>query len=157
MDVEGSSREPKELQILKDVSALRPALTPSREQQALYSFFSDYGILDRSAAPQNPKARGFLEVIADVYKEASPDSHLTVALRATSLANLANRYNSPELQAQSRKIYGEALGMTNAALRDRRTAVLNETLTTVHVLGVYEVRSPMVAKSALPISKPNHG
>jgi len=28
--------------------------------------------------------------------------------------------------------------MTNAALRDRKTAMLNETLTTVHVLGVYE-------------------
>lgn len=67
------------------------------------------------------------------------DPCLTLAIKACGMAALDNVKFVPEGRAWSRKLYVQALGMLNGALRDSKRSRKDESLIAVSMLGLYEV------------------
>jgi hypothetical protein len=61
------------------------------------------------------------------------------------MANLAGKVDSLSLRQSAGADYGRALQLTNAALRDPATAVQDETLAAICLLGLYEVCAPTLS------------
>lgn len=75
------------------------------------------------------------------------DPCLTLAIKACGMAALDNVKFVPEGRAWSRKLYVQALGMLNGALRDSKRSRKDESLIAVSMLGLYEVSSSLSTKA----------
>jgi len=67
------------------------------------------------------------------------DPCLTLAIKACGMAALDNVRFVPGGRAWSRKLYVQALGMLNGALREQKRSRKDESLIAVNMLGLYEV------------------
>ena len=126
-------------------SGIRAALTQQTEQLALGYFFNKFVLLPR----HSDAARGFIEVLPLLYMNAFPNSALSSATMAISLAAYANDPTRKVLFQQSKAKYGEALVRMNEALQDPVAVRKDETLMTVLLLGLLEV-------SLFDLSRPVH-
>lgn len=70
----------------------------------------------------------------------SPDEFLLKPIMACALLAMATRENSDRRREQSRRYYVEAITATNAALRHRRRVKEDNTLISVCLLSLFEVR-----------------
>jgi len=81
----------------------------------------------------------------ETYCDTIHGTALKYAIQAAGLAAIANCHVVPDFKLHAERIYSRALGATNAALMDPKTAVSDVILVTVMLLGAYEVpQSPMV-------------
>lgn len=69
-----------------------------------------------------------------------------MAVDETSLAAYSNDFKTDELSSDARKTYGTALTALNNALQDPTEAKLDETLTAVLNLLIFEVGYPHIAR-----------
>ena len=99
---------------------------------------SNFVLLPRSLVA----TKGYLEFLLPLYKTDVPNGQFSTAVSAVALASLANRPNSKNLLPKAREIYTKALALTNAALRDPVQAKTDQTLSSVLLLGIFEVCPP---------------
>jgi hypothetical protein len=84
-------------------------------------------------------ADGLLDFVP-MYGNAAAGSCLRAATMAVCCANYAGRFKSAEARLQSSEHCGRALKLMQAAIKDPMEAKSDETLLTVYLLGIWEVR-----------------
>lgn len=105
------------------------------EQQAICAFFLDFVLL-----PRHPDSvRGHLEHLLPLYKDASPDSPLSLATSSVALAISSGSPLRRKDRQLGQAIFGRALRRTSAAIQDPAESVRDETLMAVLLLGLFEV------------------
>ncbi len=116
-------------------------LLPSRQlsecwdTHALLLAFSNICCPQRHAAPQ-----GLVMSLPEMISNAAADSAIVLVCRAIGNAFLTCKVGTAEAQSKRATTYGLALTATNAALEDPVLQVQDETLASVFLLSVYEVR-----------------
>lgn len=113
---------------------LSPTFSISFEDQAACHFFTNY-VYSRSTF-----RRGYFEFLPEVFTQNSSDSPVAEIITSLGMAGLANVRRVPEAKAIANYKYASALHGVNALLRDPARATDDETLITVLLLGLYEVR-----------------
>ncbi|KAI9829494.1 MAG: hypothetical protein M1819_006314 [Sarea resinae] len=109
-------------------------MTQVPEDLAVNFFFRQYILLSGHAdAP-----RGHLQFLPSLYTRAGPESPLTAATLAVSLAVFGNNSSRPDLITRSRLKYGQALKRTREALQDPVVSKNNDTLMTILMFGLIE-------------------
>jgi hypothetical protein len=104
------------------------------EHQAAHYFLSNFVLLPRTEA-----SRGFLTFVIPLIRNEPPDTQLSTSFAAVALAAFANRPNSRTLLPTAAQYYSKALIHINAALRDPIAAKSDQTITSVLLLGLFEV------------------
>lgn len=82
----------------------------------------------------------FLAFLPDMVAELGRESPVGLACQAISWAFLASRTKTPEATSKRAMSYGQALTSTNAALREPFLQTRDDTLASVWLLSLYEVR-----------------
>lgn len=104
------------------------------EHQAAHYFLSNFVLL-----PRTETSRGFLTFLIPLIKNEPPDTQLSTSFTAVALAAFANRPNSKPLLPIAAQYYSKALIHINAALRDPIAAKSDQTITSVLLIGLFEV------------------
>jgi hypothetical protein len=104
------------------------------EQLASQFFYANYVI-----ASSNVESRGFWDYIIPLMNTESSNSVLKFAFNAVSLAALGNRPNAKQLLVKAETAYARAISEVNQALRDPRRQTSDSTLSSVLLLGLFEV------------------
>ncbi|KAH8661651.1 hypothetical protein BGZ60DRAFT_90277 [Tricladium varicosporioides] len=115
------------------------ALNIPIEQQAPCFFMSNYVL-----SPSEGSFRGYFEFLQPLIKNEGPDTQLSLAFSAVSMASLANRPNSRnrrELSHIAVAQYSKALKATNLALQNPAQQKTDQTLAAILMLGFYETVS----------------
>ncbi|KUJ14815.1 uncharacterized protein LY89DRAFT_122668 [Mollisia scopiformis] len=119
-----------------DITQFSPPETISipYEQQAPCFFVTNYVLTPRQAS------RGYFDFIEPMMEKESPDSHLSLAFGAVSMASLANRPNSRgrSLYPQAVSAYTKALKAVNLALQNPALQKTDQTLAAILLLGFFE-------------------
>jgi hypothetical protein len=109
------------------------------EQQAPCFFLTNYVI---SPVSDVETPRGYFDFLGPLLRGEGPDSQLTLAFSAVSMASLANRPSSrhrADLKHNAVAQYTRALKATNLALQNPAMQKTDATLAAVLMLGFYEV------------------
>jgi hypothetical protein len=114
------------------------SLSRTRLFEVLPWFFASYTI------PKEDGEAEWLNFLPTMYQECPEGSHLRMAVNAASLAAYSNYFKVDALASMARKSYGTALIALNNALKDQNEAKLDETLTAVLNLLVFEVRRSVI-------------
>lgn len=109
---------------------------PSLHELALNRFFLDYVV---SSDPLD-RGQGFLEFLPNLYANASKDSCLRATVSAIALGNFAGRFQVAKAKAEAVESYGIALRDINSAIKDPEKARLDETVLSVYLISLTEVR-----------------
>lgn len=109
---------------------IQAAPLPPFEHRAKDLFISQY-VMEKSAP---------FHYMSSFWPPNSDNTHLTVTIRAVSLASFSNRHlsSSASILDRARRHYSTALELTNQALRYQETATRNVTLHTVLLLALFE-------------------
>ena len=135
-DEGGTERSPKSLTLRYAPSQSLPAsVVVGIDQQAIDYFFNNF------VQARDPRVgtSGQYEFLPDLCIENSGTNHLSEAIKAVALFNLANRSSLGYLAQRARRSYGNALVSVNRALNDQSAALSDQTLATLSLLGTYEV------------------
>jgi hypothetical protein len=117
-------------------------LLPSRQlaecwdTRALSLALSNICSNQRYGAPQ-----GVLISLPQMISKAADDSAIVLVCRAIGNAFLTCRVDTAEARSKRATTYGRALSATNAALKDPLLQIQDETLASVWLLSLYEVRT----------------
>jgi hypothetical protein len=90
--------------------------------------------------PKENQEAEWLNFLPTMYQESAKGSHLRMAVDAAALAAYSNYFKVSDMTSDSRKAYGAALTSLNIALQDQTEAKLDQTLTAVLNLLIFEVR-----------------
>lgn len=128
------------------LSDVGPAETPMKKSYefALRAFFYDFCI------PQtNGKlSRGFLSGLEAMAYRLGPESNLAKACQAVSFFSHAKPLNRPHMHERAERLHQELLGSLARAIEEPTLVASLETRYIALLLGLYEVRSPLVASHA---------
>ena len=114
--------------------SLRHASPPElMEDQALCFFFSTYA---------ESQSTSFCAQLPDIYNGVADDHTLKYIIPAVGLGGLARRRGDSGLLVTADAAYNNALRQTNRALCCVETAISDQTLIGVLLLGLYEVSLP---------------
>lgn len=83
---------------------------------------------------------GFLPWLPKTYGDSSVPKFVADATKACALANLANASKIPDLEVLAGRSYGMALRGLHSAMSKPATSTSNDTLSTMMLLALYEVR-----------------
>lgn len=113
--------------------------SPDLLDLAYQRFLFDFVI---PSAPHEPGMcpDGVLDFLP-MYFYAASDSCLRAAIMAVCYANYDGRFKSAEARMLSSECCGKALTQMQAAIKDPVKAKSDETLLTVYLLGIWEVRT----------------
>ena len=110
------------------------------EQQAICAFFLDFVLL-----PRHPDSvEGHLEHLLPLYANTAAESPLSLATSSVALMISGNSPVRRNDQQLGRTIFGKALQKTSAAIRNPAESRKDETLMAVLLLGLFEVRCPII-------------
>ena len=110
------------------------------EQQAICAFFLDFVLL-----PRHPDSvEGHLEHLMPLYANTAAESPLSLATSSVALMISGNSPIRRNDQQLGRTIFGKALQKTSAAIRNPAESRKDETLMAVLLLGLFEVRCPII-------------
>lgn len=82
-----------------------------------------------------------LNVLPAVFKQAAPGSPLVEIIMSIGMAAMANKFKCPEMMFDARRRQTSVLRAINVALQSQEEAKTDFTLTTVVLLGCFEVNS----------------
>ena len=85
-------------------------------------------------------SQGVLISLPQMISVAKDDSSILLVCRAVGTAFLTCRVDTAEARSKRASTYGRALSATNAALQDPVLQVQDETLASIWLLSLYEVR-----------------
>ena len=112
---------------------LRPPPNPDWISQSVTLFFAE-----NVEGPDHLQSTwGSLEFLPHLYQKARA-AHLTEAVHAAALVNLASVSSVTELEQMARRSYGKALEGLSGAMSEFTRATTDETLATMNVLSIYE-------------------
>jgi len=119
-------------------SSSTPRSVPgSLEDLAIARFYFDW-TLPRDTLKTNRVS--FLEFIPDLYSQCQADSLLSKAVKAVAFANFAQRYQVVDARHNAIQNCTEALSMLHSAMENPDKTRVDETLSSIILLGIYEVR-----------------
>jgi hypothetical protein len=111
---------------------------PSPEEQATCFFFQNY------ALEEQIESTGNFSYLADVYRKEVVTKSLDDALVSLGMAGLANVWKAPEILTRARMKYTSALHSISERLRNIDEAKADQTLISVILLGLWEVRASIM-------------
>ena len=120
---------------LANVTVVPLPLQVPAEDQASCFFFSNY------VEPANAH-NSMYEYLPAMYGSTHRDSALFFVITALGLAGLSNHKCAPQLMSEATLRYDAALHLVNEMLGDPVTAKADQTLVSILLLGLYEVRRP---------------
>lgn len=98
-------------------------------------------------APRHDTTTGFLIYLPEIIQRSAEDSAIVLSCRAIGTAFLTCQIATTEAQSKRAGAYGKALAATNAALKDSAVQTRDETLASIWLLSLYEVRTPLSVMS----------
>ena len=108
-------------------------LSDSSEMQALCYFFANYVLEDTTLS------KGYLDFLPSLCISEDGGSFLMDAVASLGLAGLGMRKHDPNALDSARLKYASALRELNTALTSKDGALTDQALTTVFLMGLYEV------------------
>ena len=121
--------QPQSLQLLSP--------TGSVEEQAICFFFGIYATL-----PSTNRRQSFYAHLPKLYSERAGNNILKCVVLAIGLGGLSHQRNDSEMLLAAEAAYNRTICWTNHALCHPDTASSDQTLISVMLLGLYEVRLP---------------
>lgn len=115
----------------------RPSI--SCDPTSIRRFYEDYVIF-----PDGNPEPGWLSFLPKLYLKAGDDSALRFAVKAVADAHAGNKSSDAKLTLAAQENYGISIRMVKEDLADLNSAVKNDTVAAVFLLGMYEIR-PMIA------------
>ena len=112
---------------------IHSSITSSLEIQAPCFFFSNYVLENTSYS------KGFLDYLPGLCANEVANSFLMQAVTALGLVGLAMKTHDSNVLISARQDYASALNQLNVALTSKERALTDQALTTVFLLGLYEV------------------
>ena len=134
---------------VRQLNPTQRVLSISIEDQASCFFLRNYVWEDSDSN------RGHLDHVYGFIK-ASGNETLVAALTSVGMAGLANVKNDPCVMAAAREKYAAALQLTNLALQDPGSVWTDQTLTSVLLLGIFEVQSLPIRDICIPLTSNRH-
>ena len=119
----------------KNVLPLYPPIDLSFEQLSIFQFFDQLSM----STPEG-KAVGWLYFLPQLYQDASAESCLIWTIKAAAYFLFENHFHTSQLLIKARECYGMALRSTNAAIQDPVEKLKDETLCTILLLNILDVR-----------------
>jgi hypothetical protein len=114
-------------------------LSDSKEMQALCYFFANYVLEDTSIS------KGYLNYLPNLCTNDGGYSFLIDAVTSLGLIGLAMKKQNQNALNTAHLKYASALRELNIALMSREGALTDQVLTTVFLMGLFEVRSTSTA------------
>ncbi|KAK4944417.1 hypothetical protein LTR10_016091 [Elasticomyces elasticus] len=137
------SSPPKEdlaIQLADSMVALASLVSPPRPLAESWETHMMPFCFDNLMQRRSPQTQlYFLGFLPDMVVELGRDSSVGLACQAISWAFLTNRTRAPEAVSKRTMTYGQALAMTNVALRDPSLQTRDDTLASVYLLSLYEL------------------
>ena len=124
---------------------ITPSPNPDFRRRAFERFVYDFVLPDSPNRPADQPDEALWTFIPLLYQDAPENSLIATAVDAVSYVNFANRYNDSHAQALGEECVGRALPMLTKAIADKKQAATNTALCSVHLMGIYEVRSFVIA------------
>ena len=111
---------------------------PEIEQCALATFLDDYCIVSKDKS----MSRGYLTDLESLLVNAGPSTDLARAVKVVALASLGNKLVDQDLALRAHILYSNLLSSFQVTMSKTTTSNTIESLTTVLLLGLYEVYFP---------------
>ena len=118
------------------VNPIPRALCEDPIQPAVNAFFDGFSMCNRHPDSQ----RGMVELLLPLYSSSPHDSLISLATSSVALAAVGGAYRRSAYYKLGYTLFGKALQMTKAAIDDPIESLTDETLITVLLLGLFEVR-----------------
>jgi hypothetical protein len=115
--------------------SLLGSITVPIEIQAFHYFLSNYVLV-----PQSETSRGHWFFILPLLKGELGGTQFSTSFTAVALASFGNRPNAKQLLSKARYEYIKALNLVNKALINPAAQKTDQTLASVLLLGLYEVK-----------------
>lgn len=109
-------------------------LGTSAEDQASCFFFRNY------VSEEQQYHNGNFQYLADIYASEEVGSALSDTVVSLGMVGLSNFWKAPSIMVDAHAKYNSALCLVSSHLRDVEEAKSNQTLVSVMLLGLYEVR-----------------
>ena len=114
---------------------ITPPLSPSTDEQATCFFFQNFVLEDTCAS------RGHFDYLPGIYRNSKVNKVLEDAVLALGLAGLANRMKVSTVMVKANLKYVMAVRSVSSVLSEIEEAKADQTLISVMLLSLYEVRS----------------
>lgn len=109
---------------------------------AYHRFVYDFVASEDPNRPPDQPSDAFFSFVPLLYQHAEPTSCLRTAVDAVAYINYANRGNVDGVAAVcAEESYSKAIGLISEALRHPEKSASNDTLCSVLLIGIFEVRS----------------
>jgi hypothetical protein len=123
---------------------ITPMPNPDFRRRAFERFVYDFVLPDSPNRPADQPDEAMWTFIPLLYQDASEDSLIATAVDAVSYVNFANRYSDSHAQALGEECVGRVIPMLTKVIADKKQSATNAALCSVHLMGVYEVRSRQI-------------
>jgi hypothetical protein len=124
-----------------DNSTIAPAINSDLERLAYERFIYDFVVPENPNRPPEEPSDALYTFVPLLYQHAPPDSCLATIVNAVSYVNFSNRHNSPQAAMLAGESFGKGLKLLSNMIADKTQAVSNDTLCSVLLMGIFEVRS----------------
>lgn len=114
---------------------LRASLPIPYEPQAVALFLDNF-VLD---SPELRYSKGFLAGLVPLLRATKPDSLLSSTVEAVGLCFLARSAANRSMASHVARCYLRCLNRLQTTLHHHTESVSNETMTSVYLMGLYEV------------------
>ena len=122
-------------------SATSPRTVSANLERLREAIYVRYLFEDFVLSPSRDTKSGWLALLLPkLFKDASSDTTLNIAVRAAAFAYMGNKLDSPEMKIQARELHCQCLKVLGTDLTSLEVATSSSTCTAVLVLGLYEVR-----------------
>jgi hypothetical protein len=124
------------------VDSPRSAYIPRQDilHLAYDRFVYDFVASEDPNRPPDEPSDALFSFVPLLYQHAEPGSCLTTIVNAVAYINYANRCNSAHAAILAEESFGEGIRLLAGVLTDTEKAASNDTLCSVHLMGIFEVR-----------------
>lgn len=136
---------PTSIRCLPGIDVIPGALKVTPEEVALASWFEKFILLYRNQESR----RGYLEYLLPMYTSARHDSPLALATSALAMIIFSGPPSHRPILDMALKVLGDTLALTRKALEDPVESKNDQTLMTILLLSMAEVRMISVFRDLL--------
>lgn len=119
---------------------IAPVVRPDLRRLAYERFVYDFVAPETPNRPLGETSDALWTFIPALYQNAPEDSCLAIIVNAVAYANFANRCNAPQANAWADEALGKGIALLSKSILDGQKAASDETLCSVYLMGVFEVR-----------------
>lgn len=115
-------------------------IRPDLRQLAYQRFLYDFVVYETPSRDAGSPTYALWDFIPILYETSGEGSALQTVVHAVSFANFSSRCNAPFAQELAAEYHGRGLNLLQQQMLNKKVASTDESLATVYLMNVYEVR-----------------